>query len=215
MRIYDISMTIKPDMPVYKGRAEKKPHLSVDSDFTTGTAYESRINMNLHTGTHIDAPLHFVEGGGTIDGMPLEKTVCKCRVIDVTHVMEGISAKDIEGKAIEAGDFVLLKSRNSFEDILEGDFVYLDSTGAQYLKEKGITGVGSDALGIERAQPHHETHKALLGTGIVILEGLRLADVPEGEYLLVAAPVKIQAEAAPVRAMLISGVIGQAFGGDA
>ena len=206
MKIYDISMTISPDMPVYKGRAKKRPHMSTDSDFATGTAYETRINMNLHTGTHIDAPLHFVEGGGTIDGMPLEKTICRCRVIDVTHVVEGISAKDFQGKTIEEGDFVLLKSRNSFEDILEGDFVYLDSTGAQYLKDKGIAGVGSDALGIERAQPHHETHKALLGTGIVILEGLRLADVPEGEYLLIAAPVKIQAEAAPVRAMLISGL---------
>ncbi len=206
MRIYDISMTIKPDMPVYKGRAEKRPHMSADSDFSTGTAYETRINMNLHTGTHIDAPLHFVERGGTIDGMPLEKTVCKCRVVDVTHVMGGISAQDFAGKMIEARDFVLLKSRNSFEDILEGDFVYLDGTGAQYLKDKGIAGVGSDALGIERAQPEHETHKALLGSGIVILEGLRLADVPEGEYLLIAAPVKIQAEAAPVRAILISGL---------
>ena len=215
MRIYDISMTITPYMPVYKGREEKRPLMSTDSDFATGTAYETRINMNLHTGTHIDAPLHFMVGGGTIEGMPLEKTICKCRVIDVTHVMEGISAKDIEGKTIESGDFVLLKSRNSFEDILEGDFVYLDSTGAQYLKDTGITGVGSDALGIERAQPHHETHKALLGSGIVILEGLRLADVPEGEYLLIAVPVKIQAEAAPVRAILISGVIGQAYGGDA
>ena len=206
MRIYDISMTITPDMPVYKGREEKRPHMSTDSDFVTGTAYETRINMNLHTGTHIDAPLHFVEGGGTIDDMPLEKMVCKCRVIDVTHVAEGISAKDLEGKTIEAGDFVLLKSRNSLEDILEGDFVYLDNTGAQYLKAKGIAGVGSDALGIERAQPHHETHKALLGSGIVILEGLRLADVPEGEYLLIALPVKIQAEAAPVRAILVSGL---------
>ncbi len=206
MKIYDISMTITPDMPVYKGRAEKRPHMSADSDFVTGTAYETRINMNLHTGTHIDAPLHFVEGGDTIDHMPLEKTVCKCRVIDVTHVTAGISSADLEGKLIEAGDFVLLKSRNSFENILEGDFVYLDGTGAQYLKEKGIAGVGSDALGIERAQPEHETHRALLGSDIVILEGLRLADVPEGEYLLIAAPVKIQAEAAPVRAILIAGL---------
>jgi arylformamidase len=101
---------------------------------------------------------------------------------------------------------VLLKSRNSFEDILEGDFVYLDGTGAQHLKDRGVIGVGSDALGIERAQPAHETHKALLGCGIVILEGLRLADVPEGEYLLVAAPVKIRAEAAPVRAILLEGM---------
>jgi arylformamidase len=206
MKIYDISMTVTPDIPVYKGRVEKRPHFSTDSDFQTGTAYETRINMNLHTGTHIDAPLHFVEGGGTIDGIPLEKFVTRCRVVDVTHVESGISAQDLEGKGIERGDFVLLKSRNSFEDLLEGDFVYLEGTGARYLTDKGIVGVGSDSLGIERAQPKHETHKTLLEAGIVILEGLRLAGVPEGEYLLVAAPVKICAEAAPARAMLIEGL---------
>ena len=77
------------------------------------------------------------------------------RVVDVTHVKAGISAEDLEGKGIGAGDFVLLKSRNSFEDLLEGDFVYLDGTGARYLTDKGIIGVGSDALGIERAQAAH------------------------------------------------------------
>jgi arylformamidase len=199
-------MTVTPDMPVYKGRAEKKPHMSTDSDFAMGTAYETRVDMNLHTGTHLDAPLHFVEGGGTIDEMPLEKFVTRCRVVDVTCVKGGISAGDLEGKGIKAGDFVLLKSRNSFEALLEGDFVYLDGTGAQYLRDKGVVGVGSDSLGIERAQPAHQTHKTLLTAGIVILEGLRLAHVPEGEYLLAAAPVKIRAEAAPARAMLIEGL---------
>jgi arylformamidase len=210
MKIHDISMTVHPDMPVYKGRVEKRPMMSTDSEFTTGTAYETRLTMNLHTGTHLDAPLHFLEGGGTIDQMPLEKVVARCRVLDLTHVTGGISANDLERKTINQGDFVLLKSRNSFEDILEGDFVYLDGTGAQYLKNKKIVGVGSDSLGIERAQPAHETHKALLGAGIVILEGLRLADVPEGEYLLVAAPVKMRAEAAPARALLIEGLQDQA-----
>jgi arylformamidase len=213
MRIHDISMTITPDMPVYKGRQEKRPHLSTDSDFATGTAYETRISMNLHTGTHLDAPLHFVEGGGTIDEIPLEKFVARGRVVDVTHVKGGISAGDLDGQGISAGDFVLLKSRNSFEDLLEGDFVYLDATGAQYLKEAGVIGVGSDSLGIERAQPAHETHKTLLTAGIVILEGLRLKDVAAGEYLLIAAPVKIRAEAAPARALLIEGLAADLLGG--
>ncbi len=206
MKIHDISMTVYPGMPVYKGRAEKRPQMTTDSDFQTGTAYETRVNMNLHTGTHIDAPLHFVEGGDTIDQMPLEKVVTICRVLDLSHVADGISARDLREKTIEDGSFVLLKTRNSFEDILEDDFVYLDGTGAQYLKNKNIIGVGIDSLGIERAQKEHETHKLLLGDGVVILEGLRLADVAEGDYLLTAAPVKICAEAAPVRAMLIEGL---------
>ncbi len=206
MKIYDISMTVTSDMPVYKGRKHKKPLFATDSDFKTGTAYETRLTMNLHTGTHLDAPLHFIEGGGTIEKIPLERFITRARVVDVTHVENGISAQDLDGKGIKAGDFVLLKTRNSFEDLLEGDFVYLDGTGARYLTDLGVAGVGTDALGVERAQPEHETHKTLLSAGVIILEGLRLADVPEGEYLLIAAPVKIAAEAAPARAMLIEGL---------
>ena len=206
MKIYDISMTVTSDMPVYKGRKHKKPLFATDSDFKTGTAYETRLTMNLHTGTHLDAPLHFIEGGGTIEKIPLERFITRARVVDVTHVENGISAQDLDGKGIKAGDFVLLKTRNSFEDLLEGDFVYLDGTGARYLTDLGVAGVGTDALGVERAQPEHETHKTLLSAGVIILEGLRLADVSEGEYLLIAAPVKIAAEAAPARPMLIEGL---------
>ena len=206
MIIHDISMAVHPDMPVYKGRAEKKPQFSTDSDFETGTAYETRVNMNLHTGTHMDAPLHFIEGGGTIDNMSLDQVVCPCRVLDLTHVSGGIPALELEKKPISEGECVLLKTRNSLEDLIEGDFVYLDATGARYLCEKKIVGVGIDALGIERAQPGHETHKALLSAGIVILEGLRLGSIAEGAYFLVAAPMKVRAEAAPVRALLLEGL---------
>jgi len=199
-------MTVHPEMPVYKGRTEKKPQFTADSNFDTGTAYETRVCMNLHTGTHMDAPLHFLAGGGKIDDMALEKVVCPCRVLDLTHVRGGIPAKELEKKPVSRGDFVLLKTRNSFEDLIEGDFVYLDASGAEYLRGKGIIGVGIDALGIERAQPGHETHKALLSADIVILEGLRLGSVAEGAYLLVAAPVKMSAEAAPLRALLIEGL---------
>ena len=207
MIIHDISMTVCERMPVYKGRAEKRPQFTKDSDFETGTAYETRVNMNLHTGTHMDAPLHFIEGGGTIDNMLLDNVVCPCRVLDLTHVQGGIPATELEKKTIDKGDFVLLKTRNSIEDLLEGDFVYLDASGARYLCDKKIVGVGIDALGIERAQPGHETHKVLLSAGIVILEGLRLGAVAEGAYFLVAAPMKVCAEAAPVRALLLEGLL--------
>ena len=88
--------------------------------------------------------------------------------------------------------------------LLEGGFIYLDPSGATYLRDKRVIGVGIDGLGIERVQPGHETHKILMETGSVIMEGLQLQDVPEDEYLLVAVPLKvIGAEAAPVRALLI------------
>lgn len=84
------------------------------------------------------------------------------------------------------------------------EFVYLDKSGAAYLKETGIRGVGIDTLGIERAQPNHETHKVLLNQNIIIIEGLRLEDIKEGEYTLYVLPLKIKnTEAAPSRAILI------------
>ncbi|NLP41608.1 MAG: cyclase family protein [Veillonellaceae bacterium] len=204
MEVYDISMSIYNDMPVYKGRVLKRPVITVVSDFGSGSVYETKLEMNMHTGTHIDAPLHIFPQGGTIDKLDLHKVVTRCKVFDFTHVEEKISQEHLMAKDIQEGDFILLKTRNSYLDILEGEFVYLDYSGAEYLSNKKIIGVGIDALGIERNQPKHDTHKALLGAGIIILEGLWLREIAEDEYLLAAAPLRVLgAEAAPVRALLI------------
>jgi arylformamidase len=204
MKIYDISMEISHSMPVYKGKEGKRPLLKVEKDHAASQVYESGIEMNLHTGTHVDAPLHMIVDGETIDSLDLAKVVTKCRVLDLTNAEEKISRRHLLDKSIRKGEFVLLKTLNSFRDILEGNFIYLDHDGADYLRSVGVSGVGIDALGIERAQPDHPTHKTLMEAGIVIIEGLRLADVSEGEYILSAAPLKIAgAEAAPARAVLI------------
>ena len=204
MKLIDISMEISGNMPVYKGRTDKRPSLTIDSDFSTGSVYESRLNMNLHTGTHLDAPLHMIPGGDNTKSFSLERLVCSCKVFDFSQVKERITREDLEGKDIQANDFILLKTKNSLLDLLEGEYVSLDETGAAFLAERGINGVGIDALSIERSHPEHETHKVLLSAGILILEGLRLAPVEEGEYFLVAAPLNIaKAEAAPVRAFLM------------
>lgn len=203
-KIYDISMPITYDMPVYKGRDAKRPSLTVESDFSTGTVYESKLHMNMHTGTHLDRTLHMIPGGNTVETLDLNQVITDCRVIDLSHVEDHISKEDLQEKQINKGDFILLKTKNSYSEILEKDFIYVDRTGAEYLKEKRIIGVGIDSLGIERAQPDHETHLQLMNAGIHILEGLRLKDVEEGEYFLFAAPINvIGAEAAPVRAILM------------
>lgn len=204
MKIYDISMPIAHDMPVYGGKEGKRPRLVKEIEFSRGQVYESRLDINLHTGTHIDSPLHMIPGGAGMEAIRLEQLVRSCYLLDLTNAEERITADDLMGRRIHKGDFLLLKTQNSFKDILEGSFVYLDKTGAAYLNDIGIAGVGIDALGIERAQPGHETHIQLLNSGVTILEGLRLKDMEEGEYLLSAAPVLIPgAEAAPVRAYLI------------
>ncbi len=209
MRIIDISMDISYGMPVYKGKESKRPVLKIDSDFDTATVYETRLDMNLHTGTHADSPMHIFDGGLPISGLDLSRFVRKCRVVDLTGPTDKIGRGELECKQIEKGDFVLLKTRNSLADILEGPFIFLDGPGAEYLRDIGVSGVGTDGLGIERGQPAHETHKTLMEAGIVILEGLRLKEAEVGEYLLVAAPLKIYGvEAAPARAILIQGLNG-------
>ncbi|MDF2908444.1 MAG: hypothetical protein K0R34_3765 [Herbinix sp.] len=203
-KIYDISMPITSDMPVYKGKESKRPIITVESDHNTGTSYESSIKMNLHTGTHLDRSLHMIPNGTTMDSLNLEELVTECQVLNLTEVKDYITAEDLKGKDIKPGDFVLLKTRNSFEPILEEDFIYLEQSGARYLADLKVRGIGIDALGIERNQPGHETHLALMEIGAHILEGLRLAEIKEDRYDLIALPLYIVgAEAAPVKAILI------------
>ncbi|KEO83015.1 cyclase family protein [Tumebacillus flagellatus] len=203
-KVFDVSMPIFNGMPVYKDKPAKQPNISVVQDFDTATARESRLDMDVHCGTHIDSPLHMVPGGGTMEVIPVETLVGPCRVLDMTHVEGGISRADLETQNIQQGEFLLLKTKNSAESVFNLEFVYLAVDGAEYLVERGIRGVGIDALGIERAQTGHPTHKTLFQSNIVIMEGLRLADVQAGDYFLCGAPIKVlETEAAPARVLLL------------
>ena len=204
MKIIDISMEITPDMTVYKNIDAKRPKISLVSTHEKNGVQETAATLNMHTGTHIDAPLHMIDHGKAIAATELSRLITPCRVLDLTDVQSGITAEDLKKKPMNAGDFILLKTRNSFTEAFDFDFVYVEQSGAEYLAEKGIIGVGIDALGIERSQPGHETHRILLGNDIPIIEGLRLKDVSEGEYTLVALPIKLNAaDASLMRAVLL------------
>ena len=145
------------------------------------------------------SPKHMIPDGYTLEDLDIAKVITACKVFDLTNVKDKITDKDLMGLDINEGDFILFKTRNSIEEILEGDFIYVDRSGAEYLTKLKIKGVGIDSLGIERSQPNHETHISLFNADIMILEGLMLKDIEEGEYFLNAAPVFIPgAEAAPV-----------------
>lgn len=202
-KMYDISMPISEDINVYKGLPQKRPKLETQSNFNTGTTYESRLTMNLHTGTHIDAPLHMIAGGATIESIDIKSLFTECTVLDLCSCEDSIGQEDLEKFNIESGSLILLKTKNSFTDILEGNFIYLNKSGARYLAEKKLKGVGIDALGIERDQSGHETHLQLMHSGVLIIEGLQLSEVPEGNYVLSALPLSILGvEASPLRAVL-------------
>lgn len=203
MRIYDISMPIYHGMPVYKNRAEKQPQTEITRDYENGVR-ETRWLLNSHTGTHIDAPAHVIPGGATTAELDLSLLIGSCRVLDLTAVNDRITARDLACQPVRAGDFILLKTKNSWAAGNEADFIYLDAGAAAHLAKAGVRGVGLDALGVERDQPGYPTHRTLLENGVVIIEGLRLKGVPPGVYHILALPLPLLgAEAAPARVVLL------------
>jgi len=204
MKIYDVSMTIEPGIMVYKNYESKKPIFSNASNFDIGSHYETDLKMNLHTGTHIDAPLHMIRDGLTMEHFNLNRFMTKVRVLDLVHVSGMISAKDLKEKTVDKGEFLLFKTKNSLENDFNNQFISLSEEGASFLTEVGVIGVGTDGLGIERDQPEHGTHKRLFNADIMIIEGLRLRDVEEGVYDMIALPLKIaDVEASPARVVLM------------
>jgi arylformamidase len=204
MKMYDVTGAVYEGMTVYKNKPEKQPRIN---PVTNGYVTESRIELDVHTGTHVDAPLHMVTDGATFESISLEKLVGTCKVLDLTHVQDGIGRADLEAFEIGAGDFLLFKTGNSWEEAFDFEFVFLAKDGAEYLANLGVRGVGTDALGIERSQEGHPTHKTLFASEIIIIEGLRLKEVPQGEYFMVAAPLKlVGTDAAPARVLLLEGV---------
>jgi len=203
MAIYDVSMEIHDNMMVYKNKKEKQPKRKITHKYSKNGVNESKITLGLHTGTHIDAHLHMSENGDTIENVMLSKLIGKVMVLDFTHLNDGITAENLKEKDIEKGSFIFFKTRNSFEDRFNHKFIYLEKSGAEYLKDKDLAGVGTDSLGIERSQPGHPTHKTLMESGIIIIEGLRLKDIKEGEYMMYALPLKIRGgDGAPARVVL-------------
>lgn len=200
-KIIDISLPVYNGMPVYKNKPEKQPKIETT---TSGHVTESRLCLDLHTGTHIDAPLHMINDGDTFKTIRLEDLTRNVKVLDLTEVEDCITKKDLLKFEIAKDDFLLFKTKNSFDEGFNFEFIFLKADGAEYLVEKGIRGVGIDSLGVERSQPEHPTHKSLFAAGIIVIEGLALKEVTEGEYFMVAAPLKLlETDAAPARVILI------------
>lgn len=204
--VIDISWPVSPQMTAYKDK--KVVAFEQTKIFERDHARESRMMLGAHSGTHIDAPAHFLENGVTIDQLPLTAFNGPCRVLDLSVVAEYISAEDLIPYKINPGEIILLKTSNSSASPLQPfnpNFIYLSASAAQHLADAQIKAVGIDYLGIERNQPDHATHTTLMQYNVVIIEGLRLAQVPEGRYQLVCLPLAVVGlEAAPARAVLIA-----------
>ena len=207
MKVYDISVPLRADMPTYSG--EPGPRLQLAKQLSQGDpANVSVLSLGSHTGTHVDAPSHFLDGAPGVDGLPLDALVGPAFVAE--HGGEShITAADLDALAIPADcRRLLFKTSNGrlWDDSeFHRDFIALAPDAARALAERGLRLVGIDYLSIERFRPErHEVHETLLASGVVILEGLDLRAVPPGEYVLVCAPLNVVgAEGAPARAFLI------------
>jgi arylformamidase len=167
----------------------------------------SLIEMGAHTGTHMDAPAHFVRGGPGIDTMPLDAAIGSARVISIRD-RESIKPDELLRHHIRRGERILFKTRNSARcwdtDTFVENFVYLSALAAQYLVERHVRLVGIDYLSVGGFYADGvETHQALLNAGIWIVEGLNLKRVKPGRVQLVCLPLKIAgADGAPARALV-------------
>lgn len=201
--LIDISLPIKPGMLTWPG--ENWISVEAMTDFAKKGVRVSKLTLGSHTGTHIDAPRHFLQDGGGVDKISLEKLVGPCTVIEVTPQHEGITRADLERHAFEKR--VLFKTHNSdhlSDQQFYEDYIFLTEDGARYLLERGVELVGVDYLSIEkRGAQGHPVHTMLLTHGVVIVEGVCLADVEAGPYTLMALPLKLaNLDGAPARVFL-------------
>lgn len=209
MKIYDITVTVTPELPVWPGDPSVvlEPISKIEEG---GSSNVSRLETSVHAGTHVDAPHHFVTGTGTIESLPLDVLVGEAQVVELPPEVDLITADVLKNAGIQDGaQRVLFKTRNSQywvrqEKTFQKDFVALSPDAASFLVERGVRLVGIDYLSIAPFSEGRLTHEILLKAKLVILEGTNLSEVPAGQYELCCLPLKLGgSDGAPTRAILI------------
>lgn len=167
----------------------------------------SRLSTGAHMGTHMDAPLHFIQDGISMEKMPIDAVIGPCRVVEIRHRV-AITPEELLPLRLKRGERILFKTRNSRRSwkmkSFDEDFIYISKEAAQHIVDCGVITVGVDYLSVGGFRKDGvETHHVLLGAKVWIIEGLNLAKVPVGKYELVCLPLKIEgSDGAPARAVL-------------
>jgi arylformamidase len=210
LTVHDISVPNHPGMLHYGRKPEKT---MVESIANGDPGNVSRWLIGSHTGTHVDAPAHFVEGAATIEDVPLETLVGPALVLDLTSVTSSeIGPEDLIAAGLDDSERVLLKTPNSTGALREAEkspWVGLSEAAAELLVERGVRLVGIDYLTIDApaGEVDWPVHHVLCGAGVAILEVIDLSDIAPGRYTLAALPLKlVGSEAAPARTVLLEGL---------
>lgn len=206
MKVIDISMVLSDGMITYEG--DPKVSLNTFKTVRKDGLMLSKIAMGLHSGTHVDAPAHYLKNGMTVDRLGPASLIGMAKVIDLTCVNDIIDRADLKNRRLRKGGMVLFKTKNSRLLKIKKfsrTFVHLSENAADFLIERKIKAVGIDYLSIEKfSSKEHKVHKKLLSNNIPIIEGINLDRVKQGMYTLVCLPLMIKkGEAAPARCVLI------------
>jgi arylformamidase len=202
----DVSVTVRHGMPHWPDN----PAIVLERVMDTGrgdVCNVSHLAMGVHSGTHMDAPVHFIHGASGLDQMPLTATMGKARVIEIEHPRE-VTVGELRGHRLRAGERVLFRTSNSVRCWQSGgfveDFVGISEAAAVHLAETKVRTVGIDYLSVGRYDADGaRIHKILLEAGIWIIEGLDLSPVTGGRYEMICLPVKLHgSDGAPARAIL-------------
>ena len=209
MTIYDISLSISPNLPTWPGDPGLKleQYASMDKGEHNNA---TQISSSVHLGTHVDAPRHFLNDGSSVEQLPLEVLTGPCYVAQLPDGIEAITSEVLERTEITSEmKRVLFGTSNSHywakgESKFQTDFVAITEDGAEWLVERGIQLVGVDYLSVAPYEESIPTHRVLLQAGVVIVEGLNLSNIMRGFYDLYCLPLKIAgSDGAPARAILI------------
>jgi arylformamidase len=202
----DVSVTVRHGMPHWPDNPPIVMQRAME--IARGHACNvSHLAMGVHTGTHIDAPVHFIHQAAGVDEMPLDATMGPARVIEITDPRE-ITADELRGHSLRSGERVLFRTSNSPRcwqaDRFVEDFVYICEQAAEYLAETRVRTVGVDYLSVGGYHADGaKIHRILLSAGIWIIEGLDLSAVRAGRYEMICLPVKLHgSDGAPARALL-------------
>ena len=210
MRIYDVSVPISARTPTYPG----DPGIDIRQWLSLAAgdvANVSAISFGAHTGTHVDAPAHFIKDAPKLQSMDLNTLIGEVQVIDITNEVMAIEESHLQNSFKAGTQRVLFKTRNSdfwseADGQFQSDYTYITPAAARKLVDLGVRLVGIDYLSVERfASQSFETHEILLSNGVVIIEGLDLSQVPAGAYELICLPLKIvdgSGDGAPARVIL-------------
>ena len=205
----DATATLDPaTTPVYAGDAPLK--FDFLKDMRKGDGFTlSAYSLGAHSGTHMDAPMHFIKDGAPVDRVPLEPLIGPARIIDIPDSVQSISAAELAKHNWKGAERVIFRTRSSLHGWMHSpnfhrDFAYVAPDAAQQLADAGVKMVGVDYISAEQfGAPAPLTHRTLLGKGIPIVEGFQLDSIPAGDYDLIVLPIKVGGhEGAPARAIL-------------